>query len=129
MKRHPSCGDIRQARMQDYQWHALYNGIFIIWAIGYLMREELVAFLRRAKSRLMPGSAVVTRRSVPESFIFILDNVFDYTVTAEMLNGQMLRTRQELESIFKEANLAIHQVSEPYSMPESRMDVQIWALY
>ncbi len=63
------------AMMQDFRWHFTYSAIFMVWCVGYLEWPDLVPFLQRAKEKLDRGVGRVTRRTLPEAFIIVLDNV------------------------------------------------------
>ena len=86
-----------------------YNGIYMVWCVGYLTDQELVNFLRTAKSRLITDDEHFTRRSEPKSFIFVLDNLPGEDEAAEVIKGQRLRTKRQLEILFSLAGLIIHK--------------------
>ena len=65
---------IGQATMQSFKWKNMYSGIFLIWCLGYLSRREAVAFLRKAKERLIQPTHRISRLHPPQNFIFVLDN-------------------------------------------------------
>ena len=75
MKDHPRGGHVTLSTMQKFKWVFQYSAIFMVWCSGYLGRQELVAFLRLAKTRLIIYESRMSRRSVPESFLFLMDNV------------------------------------------------------
>ena len=115
--------------MQDFRWRSDYGGIFMVWCAGYLGRSDLINFLRKAKARLAQDSSHVTRNSPPQSFIYLLDNVLEDDEEPEIIKGQMVRSEELLEDIFKEAGLLIHKRSEREPMPGRYRDVRVWALY
>ena len=58
MKGHKGKGYIAQAGMQYFNWRYKYSGIFLVWCVGYLSDQELIVFLRRAKSQLITEEGV-----------------------------------------------------------------------
>ena len=68
-------GYVTKATMQEFRWPFDYSAIFMVWCAGYLGRNELVAFLRKAKLHLIRESARMNRRSTPESLIILFDNL------------------------------------------------------
>ena len=38
-------GWVQMAKMEEYNWRAMYDGIFLTWVIGYLDDDTLVSFL------------------------------------------------------------------------------------
>ena len=112
MKDHPRGGHVTLAAMQDFRWTFHYSAIFMVWCSGYLGRQELVAFLRQAKTRLIIYETRMSRRSVPESFIFLMDNVLSIDEEPVVVKGQQVRSKQELEAIFSEAGLLVYKHSE-----------------
>ena len=129
MQTNKATGFVQQATMQDFNWPFKYSGIFMIWCVGYLARPELVAFLQKAKDHLMESETRRTRRSTPESFIILLDNVLDKDDQQMMIKDQRVRTKTELESIFDEAGLIVFKQSDLEPMPGDHVDIMAWALY
>ena len=127
--RHERGGNVTQATMQAFQFSFDYSAIFMIWCAGYLGRSELVSFLRRAKTRLIVDSGRMSRRTMPESFIFLLDNVLTIGEEAMIIKGQQVRTERELEVIFAEAGLLVHKRTQRETMPAGFRNVVVWALY
>ena len=80
--------------MQSFNWSMQYSGIFMVWCSGYLPRQDLVTFLRKAKANLLQGSGRFTRLSTPEAFIFVLDNVLAEDEEPETLKGQRIRSKE-----------------------------------
>ena len=103
--------------MQEFEWRHEYSGIFMVWCIGYLERPALVPFLKKAKAMLDHGASRVSRHSQPKSFIFVFDNILYEGEESKVLKGQRVRTVKELESIFAEAGLIIHECSGLQEMP------------
>ena len=101
----------------------------MIWCVGYLDRPALVAFLKVAKSRLTPHPGRMNRRSVPDSFLIIFDNVLDEGAESKIMKRQRVRSKTELESIYSEAGLIVHRCSGRKEMPGTFSDVCVWALY
>ena len=77
----------------------------------------------------MQNSTRMSRRSEPESFIFLLDNVLGTGEEVALVKGQWIRAENELEDIFKEAGLIVHARTGRESMPDGFKDVVVWALY
>ena len=97
--------------------------------MGYLEDEELMSFLRQAKSRLITSDGLMRRSSKPKSFIFVLDNLLEEHEVPEVVKGQRLRTKKQLDLIFSLAGLLVHDRSEAQAMPQDYRDVMLWALY
>ena len=70
-------GYAEEAYMETFKWRFYYSAIFMVWCVGYLERDKLVAFLRVAKSRLMPHPGRMNRSSLPDSFLIVFDNVLE----------------------------------------------------
>ena len=85
--------------------------------------------MRRAKAKLDPGTDRVTRGRKPGSFIFVLDNILGRGEVSVRHKGQRVRSTAEIESVFQEAGLIIHQHSGLKEMPEPYREVSVWALY
>ena len=115
--------------MQDFDWRFEYSGIFMVWVVGYLTDSALVSFLRKAKTKLMPGRFRTTRQEQPESFIVVLDNISEAHLDGTMVKGQRLRNEEKLESLFEEAGLLIYRRTGREFMPGDHCDVVAWALY
>ena len=115
--------------MQSFVWNWHYSAIFMVWCAGYLARPDLVSFLKKAKVNLYQGGGRFTRLSTPEAFIFVLDNVLEEGEESEMLKGQRIRSKEQLEAVYEEANLIVHKCSGRQPMPEGYRDVIMWALY
>ena len=75
------------------------------------------------------NSIRMSRRSDPEAFIFLLDNVLGPGEEVDLVKGQWVRAERELEEIFDEAGVIVHSSSGRQSMPEQFRDVVVWALY
>ena len=101
----------------------------MVWCAGYLPHKELVAFLRKAKSKLMLEDLRQTRQVKPESFIIILDNVKEDGELMEPIKGQRVRSEHELEALYSEAGLLVHSRTEREPMPGNHRDIVAWALY
>ena len=71
----------------------------------------------------------MSRRTMPESFIFLLDNVLSIGELGSIVKGQLVRSERELESIFSEAGLLVHKRTKREAMLEGFRDVVVWALY
>ena len=85
--------------------------------------------MRKTKTHLIQYSTRTSRRTAPESFIFLLDNVLGPGEEPFVVKGQLLRSQQEFEAIFDEAGLLVHKRSERQPMPSGFRDVCVWALY
>ena len=107
----------------------MYSAIYMVWCVGYLSRPLLIAFLAGAKAYLLADKFRTSRNKAPSSFIFVLDNVLKDDEDSYMSEGQLLRRKSELESIFARANLVTHKVSRREKMPGDNHDVMLWALY
>ena len=129
MRRNISMGIVQECSMQDFRWPCQYSGIFMVWCAGYLAREDLVAFLQKAKANLMQGAGRFTRLSTPEAFIFLLDNVLAEDEEPWMEKGQRVRSEEQLETILEDACLTVHRRSERQAMPGTYRDVVLLALY
>ena len=127
--RHSRFGYASLSTMQDFDWKFEYSGIFMIWVVGYLADSVLIAFLRKAKTKLIPGRFRTTRLEQPESFIVVLDNIAEEDNDGTVVKGQRLRTEAKLESLFEQAGLLIHDKTGREGMPGDRCDVIAWALY
>ena len=46
LKGHKNFGYAEQAYMESFRWYHYYSAIFMVWCVGYLDRNKLVAFLR-----------------------------------------------------------------------------------
>ena len=115
--------------METYRWRFYYSGIFMVWCVGYLEKTKLMSFLRTAKTRLTPSAVRMSRRSEPDSFIIVFDNVLNPLEKPLMHKRQIPRTKADLESIFREAGLIVHRCSGIKNMPNPYSDVCAWALY
>ena len=122
-------GSITKATMQDFVWDREYNAVFMVWVSGYLDDQSLVDFLKRAKAQLDQTAGPSKRRTKPGSFIFVLDNVLGEGEVREPEKGQRFRTVRQLENVFAEAALLVHDQSGRKTMPGNRLDVELWALY
>ena len=91
----------------------------MIWCVGYLGRSELVSFLQRAKTRLIVDSGRMSRRTMPESFIFLLDNILATGEETVVIKGQQVRTERELEDIFTKVGLLVYKRTQREAMPAS----------
>ena len=80
--------------MQSFKWVHSYSAIFMVWCAGYLSSSDLVAFLKKAKARLIRDEKRVSRNRAPESFIFLLDNVLDDDEEALVVKDQWIRTER-----------------------------------
>ena len=120
---------IEQAAMESFEWHAEYSLIVLRWCIGYPADEDLVAFLRAAKERLMPCGRRTTRNSVPQSFILVLDNLLEAGQQPFEDEGQTIRGQGQIEQLFMMAGLRIHMQSERIRLHPRFMKVMMWALY
>ena len=100
LRGHPNLGYIEQATMESFRWRGDYGAIFMVWVAGYLDDDPLVAFLQKAKTRLLHEDGKMTRRSQPKSFIIILDNVLPADRLMVQVKGQRIRTQAMLETIF-----------------------------
>ena len=101
----------------------------MVWVVGYLADCVMVTFLRKAKTKLIPGRFRATRREQPESFIVVLDNIAEEDNDGTMVKGQRLRSEAKLESLFEQAGLLIHSKTGRELMPNDHCDVIAWALY
>ena len=113
MRRYDAFGHLYQSTMQEFDWHFSYSAIFMVWCSGYLTRSELVAFLRKANTKLIEDSGRVSRQRTPESFIFLFENVLEEHEESIVIKDQRLRTVSTLESIYNEAGLLVHRCSGP----------------
>ena len=129
MEGHKSKGYVAKAAMQYFNWRFKYSTIYMVWCVGYLSDEELIVFMRRAKSQLITDDGAMRRSSTPTSFIIVLDNLLGEHEQAEVVKGQRLRTSRELETIFSSAGLLIKEKSCAEAMPSTYRDVMLWALY
>jgi len=48
LKQQSNFGFIALDSMQDFHWPFSYSAVFMVWCTGYLGREQLIAFLRKA---------------------------------------------------------------------------------
>ena len=115
--------------MQDFKWTFSYSAVFMVWCVGYLKRPELVAFLRQAQRQLIKCGGRATRAAPPESFIFVVDNVLPDGDVSNLSKKQILRTQEELEDIYKAAELRVYDTPVRQAMPEDYEDIVVWALY
>ena len=83
----PALGNIQLSSMQNYAWPFFYSAIFMVWASGYLDRAELVAFLKKAKTKLIVDEGRISRNRTPESFIFLFDNILEEGEEARVVKG------------------------------------------
>ena len=127
--RHARFGYSKQSTMQDFDWQFEYSGIFLVWVAGYLGDTALVNFLRKAKTKLIPGRFRTTRQEKPESFIIVLDNIIEVDADAALVKSQRLRTEAKLEALFEQVGLLIHRKTDREAMPGDHCDVVAWALY
>ena len=88
MRGHNAMGFVTKAKIQNYRWRSDYSAIFMVWCAGYLGQHDLVAFLKKAKTHLAQDSGRMSRRSIPESFIILLDNVLALDEEPEIIKGQ-----------------------------------------
>ena len=58
-------------------WHHYYGGIFIHWCLGYLEIDERQEFLKKAKMRLIKTPKSKKDEETDESFIFVLENIWE----------------------------------------------------
>ena len=84
-------GYVCKATMQSFQWCFQYNAIYMVWCAGYLVRPELVVFLRKAKLHLDQEWPYMNRRTDPDSHIILLDNVLALGEEPEFVKGQWVR--------------------------------------
>ena len=125
----PKVGLLSRGRMQDYTFDSQYNLILCRYCVGYLKDDELVAFLKTAAKNLA-GRADQRKRSAScESFILVQDQVCQSDKYCEEEKGQRVRSRLELESIFRAAKLRIHKTGEASKVHNDFLPVMIWALY
>ena len=88
---------VDQASMQSYEWQRVYTSVYLRWCVGYLEDQELVDFLRKAKSFLSSPTKLGLRSKVPSAFIFVLDNVLEEDEESYVSKGQRLRKVTDLE--------------------------------
>ena len=129
MRGHNAMGFVTKAKMQDFRWRSDYSAIFMVWCAGYLGQHDLVAFLKKAKTHLAQDSGRMSRRSIPESFIILLDNVLAPDEEPEIVKSQWVRSESQLEEIFAEAGLIVHSRSDREPMPANFHDVSVWSLW
>ena len=115
--------------MENFEWKQEYNAVFMVFVAGYLARPDLVTFLKRAQAQLETRAGPSRRKSKPGSFIFLFENVLADEEKRAPEKGQRFRTGRQLEGIFAEAGLLIHDQSGLKQMPGHRQEVQVWALY
>ena len=89
-----SFGYAEQVSMKQFQWKYQYSAIFMVWSAGYISAEDLVIFLRDAKTRLIHDDGRITRKAKPKSFIIVLDNVLPDESESFIDKGQRLRTQK-----------------------------------
>ena len=129
MGKHGALGYLTTATMQSFKWAYSYSAIFMVWCAGYLGRSELVTFLKKAKARLICDPGRVSRNRVPESYIFLLDNVHNDGEEADIVKDQWVRNERQLEGIFYEAGLIVHAWTERETIPAGYREVVVWALF
>ena len=94
--------------MQEFPWPGTYDAVFIVWAAGSLSHLELVSFLAKAKRHLSGSRQLSSSRSVPSSFIFVLDSVLAPKEEPVTIKGQRVRSLEKFRRIFGRAGLTIH---------------------
>ena len=117
--------------MQDYVFNPLltFNAIYIRWAIGYLARDEQIAFLKKAQSALKNPDVLVSRRRGPESYIILMDNIDDGTKRKKPIShkGQVIQSEQYYEQLFKDAGLLAFK-EHTYELNDLFFGTKVWAL-
>ena len=63
--------------MESFTWPFSYSAIYMIYCAGYLHRKDLVQFLKKAKTKLINDSGRILRKSPPDAFIFVFDNILE----------------------------------------------------
>ena len=71
----------------------------------------------------------ISRNTPPDAFIYVFDNVLEDGELSGVWKGQQVRSKKEFESIFVEAGLIIHKLSELEEMPAPFRRVSVWALF
>ena len=108
MEKHKACGKVYRASIQEPKWAFKYSAIYMVWCSGYVNRSNLIAFLREAQKHLIKPDKRSSRRQLPQSFIFVVENVLPEGDLPNLSKDQWLRTREELEEIFLAADLIVH---------------------
>ena len=70
------------------------------WCIGYLSKDEAIAFLKKAKDHLYKKPIESTRSHFPSSYIIVIDNVLEPGKKEKIKRGQTIRTKKQLTKIF-----------------------------
>ena len=77
------------------------------WCLGYLERNEQIAFLKKAHKALGNKPCKYTRNNQPSSFIFVLDNIDDKKdrEVPIKIKDQTVQPEEYYSDIFNEAGL------------------------
>lgn len=97
--------------------------------MGYLTDDELVVFLKKAAENLVGQADEQKRVASLKSFILVQDQVCPSDKYCEEEKGQIVRSRLELEKIFKKAGLTPHKTGEGVTVHSDFFPVMVWALY
>lgn len=84
-----------------------YNAIYVHWCINYLTKLQAVDFLKKAKSRLKKTTKWCDQKEAGDSYIFLCDNLRPIVLPEQIIDGQRWRTREEMETLFRDAGLKI----------------------
>ena len=106
---HPSFGSAERCEIEDWEYEFQYSAIYMVWCVGYFTKPKLVKALKDAKEHLIPEKGRISRNRPPESFIFVFDTVLDKIEKSYEDREQRVRHQDELETIFKEADLLIYK--------------------
>ena len=71
----------------------------------------------------------MSRNVKPDSFLIIFDNLLDDGEKSVIIKRQRVRSKAELESIFREAGLIALKSTGRQKMPFPFRDVCAWALF
>ena len=85
--------------------------------------------MKKAKTMLIQDTVRFSRRTQPETFIILMDNVLGEDEEPVVVKGQWVRAERELEEIYRDAGLMAYAQSGRQTMQTGFRDIVVWALY
>ena len=119
---------VEQVKMQNFFFTRKYSVIVMRWVTGYLMNDQLIMFLRRAKKALKSWEKTETYPNGSASFILVMDNLSDEGEDYTTPENQRVRTRRNLESLFGQAGLSRIKQMPPKALVKGFEETTTWVL-
>ena len=121
-------GRVVQSKFHEYNCNTYYSAIFLRWTPGYMADDELVAKLMSWKLWLKPSKRATNFRKGTGSYIVVLDNVVEESEQTTTKDGQRLRSKKRLETLFEKAKLQVFKCTRPHLLVRNYHEVVVWVL-